>query len=983
MNHRITILCDYNYIYYAVALVYSLKNTSSQPCIIDFLCLDDQTYDVMTNISYKINCYKESDIVTGGKLLWLKENEHTYYYYTLASYFSNYIMKTTQCDSVMYIDSDILFHKDISILYNAFGNKDVGIFRHRFNNDAIMMSAGDFNVGVVYFKNSVKGREVLEWWTDAVLYQKYAEKGLATCGDQKYLNEFTNLCNENELFIDGNIGHGAPWNWLEYGLSHVDQYLINYHCCDQELIFTHFSKFFYDFSNDSYNEIWSGYYPLTNNGEVFRNYPALKRLHDEYFNHLKNANKIVNASKVKVKIAACIMVVEDDSVLKQCIQQIYPLVDQIIIVVGSTRHLQKTNSNTLIDKINTIISNYKDYSVKLQIIDEQTDNEVDKYNSYIPYIRKDIEYIWHIDSTEMYTVENILKIKEILYNEKPTSVGMKSFTFYGGFEHFLTGSEQRNDKFLRLFKFMEGSFWKMYNEPMLQYPSYIQPKHICSDELYNLYKINMHRYSYVFPSQVKQNIDNANLLNEYAVIPNYMNDIYFNWIHGTHNDKHDIETTYSGVNIFTSEHREEWYTQLYEQKHPEIICDDLLVLKEKFNAEYSTFLLEEWKNPYIPFKQFEVNINQLSNKNQYPQHWINLLFGLKHVNSLYLKKFYDVKCNIGSIYKILQDNHYDIPYSGFDFSESMVQFAKQQWKCDDFYVKDVHSFSVLGENDIIYVDGLLDIVSNSDKYLETILQIQSEYVILNRVTIHDKHEIIKYTAYDLIKCIEYCYEEKQLLDIIEKNNYVVKYRKDNFFLLQNMKYVMEVEWQNPILSYKQIILNKRELDNNYPKHWCNLLQSLQHIENITNKEFNDFGCGVGATYKLLKDSNVNLNYKGYDLSENMILTAKKEWNYSNFFMKNMNQLNPGDCNDIIYMDGVLDILFDAVKCLDSILKLNVQYVILNRVVIGKEKITKFIAYEFFNMIEYSFDEAVFYNIIEKNNYKIKFNIDNLFLLEKA
>ena len=979
MNDHITILCDYNYIYYAVALVYSLKNTSCRQFTIDFLCLDDKTYDVMQKIDYKINCYKESEIITNTRLLWIKKNEPTYYFYTLASYFSNHIMKTTNCDSVMYIDSDILFHKDISILYNAFGSKDVGIFRHRFNNYPIMMGAGDFNVGVVYFKNSVKGREVLEWWTDAVVYQKYSEKGLDTCGDQKYLNEFPNLCNETELFVDGNIGHGAPWNWLDYQLGDVDKYSITYNGNTQELVFTHFSKFFYDFSNDSYNEIWPGYYPLTDNGKVFMNYPALKRLHNEYFEHLKNANRIITNITQNVKIAACIMVTENNYFLKQCIEQLYPLVEQIIIVVGTINNLQQTN----MDKIHEVINNYKDNDIKVKIIDGPFANDVDKFNSYIPYIRKDIDYLWHLEPTEIYTINNILKIKEILYTQKPTSIGIKNFTFYGGFEYFLTGTEQQNDKFIRLFKFIEGSVWKMDNKPIIQYPSYIQTKHISSDELYNLYKINMHRYSYVFPSQIKQIIDDENVLDNSNVIPNYMTNIYFSWIHGNDDAKRAIEKIFSGLHMFKSECQGKWYTQLYEQKHPEAICKDLFILKKEFNKEYGELLLEEWKNPHIPFKHLESMIDKLNNKNEYPSHWVNFLYSLNYIDSLYLKKIYDIKCNTGVIYKLLQNNNYDLSYTGFDFSESMINVAKQQWKSDKFYVNDLHSLSELGENDIIYDDGLLNIVFNSETYLENILKLQAEYVILNRVAIHEKHEIIKYTAYDLIKCIEYCYEETQLLDIIQKNNYIVKHKKDNLFLLQNMKHIMEHQWESPILSYKQLILNKTQLVGNYPAHWYNLLKSLQCIENITSKEFNDFGCAVGSTYKLLKDNNYNLNYKGYDFSEMMILTAKKEWRYPNFFIADFKKMKPGSCNDIIYMDGVLDILFDAVKCLDSILKLNVQYVILNRVVLGKENIKKFIAYEYFEMIEYTFDKVEFYNILEINNYKIKFTTDNLFLLEKV
>ena len=111
------------------------------------------------------------------------------------------------CDSVLYIDSDIIFHRDIKILYESFANKDVGIFRHRFLKIDEECEYGKYNVGVVYFKNSKQGQQVLNWWSDAVLHKKYPE--LATCGDQKYLDKFPSLC-EN-IFIDGNIGHGAPW----------------------------------------------------------------------------------------------------------------------------------------------------------------------------------------------------------------------------------------------------------------------------------------------------------------------------------------------------------------------------------------------------------------------------------------------------------------------------------------------------------------------------------------------------------------------------------------------------------------------------------------------------------------------------------------------------------------------------------------------------------------------------------------------------
>ena len=103
----------------------------------------------------------------------------------------------------MYIDSDILLYDDVEVILNAIDNKDVGIFRHRQFNLSIDTPEGHYNVGIVYFKNSDIGKQVLNWWADAVLFKKYPI--LSTCGDQKYLDEFPRMC-EN-IFIDGELAH--------------------------------------------------------------------------------------------------------------------------------------------------------------------------------------------------------------------------------------------------------------------------------------------------------------------------------------------------------------------------------------------------------------------------------------------------------------------------------------------------------------------------------------------------------------------------------------------------------------------------------------------------------------------------------------------------------------------------------------------------------------------------------------------------------
>lgn len=293
MNNNITILCDYNYIYYAVTLILSLlNNTNNNGIIIHFLCLDEKTFDIVSNLKKgNIICYREDCILTNDTIREIKNNNRQYYLWSLASQFSNYIMNTVNGESVMYIDSDIFFHKDIQILYDSFANKDIGIFRHRFEDENQLHESGKYNVGVVYFKNSDKGKYVLNWWADAVLYKKYKEDNLHLCGDQKYLDIFPILCDPGEIFIDSNIGHGAPWNWFMYDLSNIDKYEIIYKNEIQPLVFTHFSKFKPNFNENRYS--LESYTIFTNNNELYNN-EKLRSLHDEYFNQLKITYDLIN-----------------------------------------------------------------------------------------------------------------------------------------------------------------------------------------------------------------------------------------------------------------------------------------------------------------------------------------------------------------------------------------------------------------------------------------------------------------------------------------------------------------------------------------------------------------------------------------------------------------------------------------------------------------------------------------------------------------
>ena len=54
-------LCDSNYLHFALALLMSIKNGNIADLFINFLCLDDKTYNVISNLEMydNIKCYRE------------------------------------------------------------------------------------------------------------------------------------------------------------------------------------------------------------------------------------------------------------------------------------------------------------------------------------------------------------------------------------------------------------------------------------------------------------------------------------------------------------------------------------------------------------------------------------------------------------------------------------------------------------------------------------------------------------------------------------------------------------------------------------------------------------------------------------------------------------------------------------------------------------------------------------------------------------
>lgn len=295
-------IADKNYLNKLLTLYYSLIETQDQDFILHALCLDDFTFSFFKKKNLKkinfisINDLENSDFALknfktsntpsreafSNASSQKKDPKYIQFCWALAPYICWHLLENMKLENILYIDSDLFFYKDVEKIYEEVGEKSIGIIRHRID---YIASAGEYNVGIVLFKNDYFGKICAKWWKDVLLNpnnQYAAEYGV--CGDQKYLELFIPLFGEkNVCVIDETIGHLAPWSVTFHQYKNEK---IVWNGNEQDLFFFHYAHFVPDFTKNqyksSYNNEWIWGVPEKTSSFI-------KRLYDDYFLASKNA----------------------------------------------------------------------------------------------------------------------------------------------------------------------------------------------------------------------------------------------------------------------------------------------------------------------------------------------------------------------------------------------------------------------------------------------------------------------------------------------------------------------------------------------------------------------------------------------------------------------------------------------------------------------------------------------------------------------
>ena len=193
-------------------------------------------------------------------------------------------------------------------------------------------------------------------------------------------------------------------------------------------------------------------------------------------------------------------------------------------------------------------------------------------------------------------------------------------------------------------------------------------------------------------------------------------------------------------------------------------------------------------------------------------------------------------------------------------------------------------------------------------------------------------------------------------------------------------------WKSKEVFKKQLELNRRELDNNYPPHWYSFIKLINILNIKGNFKLLDIGCGVGVYSELCTRHLENIYYTGIDYSEDAISIAINSWSKkSTFITKDINDIDHEFISkyDLLHMGALLDVLPNADDILDFILKFSIKYIIISRIEVADiENCYTYKAYDEITTYKYIHSKDNLLKTIYNNNYKIISVDGNNLLLEK-
>lgn len=209
-------LFDSAYFSRGLAMYQSLKETCAHFDLY-ILCFDDATYKTLVRLNLEQLIPIRLQDFEDPRLLEIKPSRSRgEYCWTCTPSIILYVLQKYNVPDCTYVDADLYFFSDPTVLLEEMGNKDVLITEHRYTPKYDQTEkSGKYCVQFINFRNTANGLSILNWWRDRCIEWCFARFEEGRFGDQKYLDDWTTrFTGVHEL---QHLGGGvAPWNVQQY-----------------------------------------------------------------------------------------------------------------------------------------------------------------------------------------------------------------------------------------------------------------------------------------------------------------------------------------------------------------------------------------------------------------------------------------------------------------------------------------------------------------------------------------------------------------------------------------------------------------------------------------------------------------------------------------------------------------------------------------------------------------------------------------------
>lgn len=179
------------------------------------MAFDQECFDKLKSLNLKHMTVELLSTIETPELLAVKPTRSRgEYCWTCGPSAIYHFLTKYELDTITYLDSDLMFMTDPSVVFQEVGNSSVAITEQGIG-DKEARTYGKYCVQYMTFRNDKDGLGALTWWRDSCIEWCFQKLEATRYADQKYLDEFPRRW--DNVHVIENLGVGiAPWNMHRY-----------------------------------------------------------------------------------------------------------------------------------------------------------------------------------------------------------------------------------------------------------------------------------------------------------------------------------------------------------------------------------------------------------------------------------------------------------------------------------------------------------------------------------------------------------------------------------------------------------------------------------------------------------------------------------------------------------------------------------------------------------------------------------------------